>query len=105
MIGGVLSFAMEFRYDQQARCCQQGRRATNRNHVLHVAKLNEIGFVASRQETLLLRFGVGDLVDDQSDTALGDDVGGAVTQLNGDNRMCCLNFEHGEQIHYRIGAS
>ena len=72
VIGGVLSFAMEFRYNQEVRCCQQGRRATNRNHVLRVAKLNGFGFVASRQETLLLRFGVRDLVDDQSDTAFGE---------------------------------
>merc|ERR1712064_150111 len=45
---------------------------------------------------------IRDLVDDQSHTTLGDDVGNAVTDLNGDNRLCSVNAKHGEQVHNRI---
>ena len=53
----------------------------------------------SCQEGLLLGFGIGDLVDHQADTAFGDDVGDAVAHLDGDNCMCGIDAEHGEQVH------
>merc|ERR1719230_1610728 len=58
----------------------------------------------SWQVGLLLGLGVRDFVDQQADTALGDDVGDAVAQLNGDNCCCRFDSEHGEQVHHRISA-
>ena len=60
--------------------------------------------VASWQEGLLVGLGVRDLVDDQAHTALGDDVGGAIADLNADNGMGGIDAKHGEQVHNRVCA-
>merc|ERR1711865_559162 len=59
---------------------------------------------SSWQEGLLVRLCVGDLIDHNAHTALGDDVGGAVAELNADNRMRSIDAKHGEQVHNRICA-
>merc|ERR1712028_154888 len=53
------------------------------------------------QETLFVGLGIRDLVDHNSDTTLGDDVGAAVANLNADDRMCSIDAKHGEQVHDR----
>ena len=50
------------------------------------------------QESLLVGLGISDLVDQEADTTLGDDVRCTVANLNGDNRVCCIDSEHGEQV-------
>merc|ERR1711865_602342 len=50
------------------------------------------------QESLLVGLGISDLVDQDADTTLGDDVRCAVANLNGDNRVRCVDSEHGEQV-------
>ena len=44
------------------------------------------------QESLLCRLGVGDLVDDEANTALGDDVRNAVANLDVDNLCQALHI-------------
>merc|ERR1711874_499710 len=53
----------------------------------------------SLQQVLLARFGVGNLVDHQAHTALGNDIGGAVSQLDRHNGLGCREAEHREQVH------
>merc|ERR1712032_816121 len=46
----------------------------------------------------------GDLVDEQANTALGDDVGHAVTDLHCNNCLSSSNPEHGKQINHGVCA-
>merc|ERR1711871_1160400 len=50
------------------------------------------------QQCLLGRLGIGDLVDDQANTALGDDVRDAVANLDVDNRAAATKANHWEQV-------
>merc|ERR1719399_955907 len=50
------------------------------------------------QESLLCRLGVGNLVDDEANTALGDDVRNAVANLDVDNRAASTEANHWEQV-------
>merc|ERR1711959_568274 len=60
---------------------------------------------ASRwQKAFLVGLCIGDLIDDQSHTALGDDVRGAVANLNANNCMGSIDAKHGEQVHNRVCA-
>merc|ERR1719502_2382444 len=59
---------------------------------------------ASAQEGLLLGLGVSDLVDHKANTALGDDVGDAVADLDGDNRLGSGDAQHWEQVDNWVGA-
>merc|ERR1711972_1154728 len=58
----------------------------------------------STQEALLLRLRVRDLVDQDPNTALRDDVGHGVTELNGDHRLGATYVQHGEQIDHWVCA-
>merc|ERR1719240_1577554 len=58
----------------------------------------------SWQESLLVGLRVGDLINHDANTALGDDVGDAVANLNANDSMCGIDAEHGEQVHNREGA-
>merc|ERR1719333_1931720 len=51
-----------------------------------------------RQESLLGRLGIGDLVNDEANTALGDDVGDAVANLDVDDRAASTEANHWEQV-------
>merc|ERR1711865_26362 len=50
------------------------------------------------QQALLLGLGEGDLVNEQSNTALGNDVGHAVTNLDRHHSRRCASAKHGEQV-------
>merc|ERR1712187_1006948 len=56
------------------------------------------------EESLLLGLRVCDLVDHQSNAALGDDIGNAITNLNGDNGRCGVDAEHRDQVHHWVCA-
>merc|ERR1712076_6958 len=58
----------------------------------------------SSQQGLLLRLRVRDLVDQDPNTALRDDVGHGVTELNGDHRLGATDVHHGEQIDHWVCA-
>merc|ERR1719502_866507 len=51
-----------------------------------------------------LGLGVGDLVDDQTHTALGDHVGGAVADLDQHHSLGAGHSEHGHQVDHGVGA-
>jgi len=53
----------------------------------------------SHLETLVVGLGIGDLIDRQSHPALGDDVGDAIADLDGNDRVCCIDAHHGEKVH------
>merc|ERR1712048_1188124 len=59
---------------------------------------------SSAQEALLGGLGIGDLVDQESNTALGNDVRGAIANLNGHDRVCCCDAVHWEQVNHWVGA-
>ena len=61
-------------------------------------KIFDILLFPSGQETLLLGFGVGDLVRHNADSALGDDVRSTVSDLNGHHRLCCTDSKHLEKV-------
>ena len=67
-------------------------------------KLFDILLFPSGQETLLLGFGVGDLVGHNADSALGDDVRGTVSDLNGHHRLCCPDSKHWEKVDDWVSA-
>merc|ERR1719201_2905451 len=50
------------------------------------------------QQGLLGRLGIGDLVDDQADTTLGDNVGNAIANLDVDNGAASTEANHWEQV-------
>merc|ERR1711935_561268 len=56
------------------------------------------------QEPLLQRLRIGDLVDQNPNTTLGNDVGCAVANLDSDDGMCRVDAEHGKQVHDRVCA-
>merc|ERR1711953_459361 len=60
--------------------------------------------MVTRPPSWILGLRVGDLVNHQSHTALRDDVGDTVADLNGDNRRRGIDAEHGEQVHDRVCA-
>merc|ERR1712039_592376 len=56
------------------------------------------------KRSLLLRFGIRNLVNDKSHAALRDDVGNAVAQLDADNGFRWIKVEHWKQVHNWVGA-
>jgi len=56
------------------------------------------------EEGLFVGLGVRDLVDHEANTALGDDVGGAVTDLDADDGVGGIDAQHGEEVHDGVGA-
>merc|ERR1712039_251593 len=59
---------------------------------------------ASWQQAFLGGLCIRDLVDQKPDSALGDDVGCTVANLDRDNGMRCVDAEHGEQVHDGVCA-
>merc|ERR1719432_344015 len=57
-----------------------------------------------KQGPVLVRLGIGDLVDHEADTALGNDIRDAVADLDGHHSIGCGDSKHREEVHYRVGA-
>merc|ERR1719267_398392 len=74
---------------------QAGSWHANEN-VKQMERLN--AFFSLWQQGLLGRLSIGDLVDDQANTTLGDDVRDAVTNLDVDNRAASTKANHWEQV-------
>jgi hypothetical protein len=51
-----------------------------------------------------MRLGHGDGVDEEADSALGNDVRDGVSDLNEHHRLAARKADHGENVHYRVGA-
>merc|ERR1719464_1355229 len=56
------------------------------------------------QEVFLGRLCICDLVNDQTNTALRDDVRDTISNLNGNHGRGCIDAKHGEQVHNRVSA-
>merc|ERR1712187_359514 len=56
------------------------------------------------QEAILGRLCICDLVNDQTNTALRDDVRDTVSDLDGNHSLSCIDAKHGEQVHNRVSA-
>merc|ERR1711976_1155710 len=50
------------------------------------------------------RFRISDLIDEEPNSALGDDVRSAVADLNGDHSRGCVDAQHGEEVDHWISA-
>ena len=59
----------------------------------------------SLQQVLLAGFGIRNLVDHQAHTALGNVIGGTISELERHNGLGCREAEHREQVHNWVGAS
>ena len=59
---------------------------------------------ASWQQAFLGGLCIRDLVDQKPDSALGDDVGCTVANLDSDNGMRCVDAEHEEQVRHGVCA-
>merc|ERR1712137_1111906 len=57
-----------------------------------------------KRHSLLLRLGIGNLIDNQPDSALGNDVGHTIAQLDANDCPRWIDLEHGEQVHNRVCA-
>merc|ERR1740117_2294323 len=79
-------------------------RARKRQESTDMSNLGECIRSTSWQKCLFVGLGVRDLVDHNSHTALGDDVGAAVANLNADDGMCGIDAHHGEQVHNGVCA-
>merc|ERR1712023_123189 len=67
--------------------------------------VRKIASITSRSEELLcVRLSISDLVDDEANTALGDDVRHAVANLDGHNRLGGIDSEHWEEVHNWVCA-
>merc|ERR1712023_627372 len=62
--------------------------------------VRKIASITSRSEELLcVGLGISDLVDDEANTALGDDVRHAVANLDGHNSLGGIDSKHWEEVH------
>merc|ERR1711862_428333 len=61
-------------------------------------------FQSRERHELLFRLCVGDLVDDQTNAALGNDVRDAIANLDSHHSMSGINAKHGEEVHHRVCA-
>merc|ERR1711893_223760 len=59
---------------------------------------------APRSCPLLLRLGIGNLVDEQAHATLRDDVRGTVADLDADHGLGSRDAQHREEVHDRICA-
>merc|ERR1712137_213789 len=57
-----------------------------------------------KRHSLLLRLGIGNLIDNQPDPALGNDVGYTIAQLDANDCPRWIDLEHGEQVHNWVSA-
>merc|ERR1711965_528972 len=54
--------------------------------------------------TSLGRLGVGDLVDGQTNSALGNNIRRAIANLDAHHCMCSVDAQHWEEVHDWVGA-
>merc|ERR1712190_76196 len=60
--------------------------------------------ISLSQQSLFVRLCISDLVDEKSNTTLGDDIRCAVANLDADNCLGSIDAKHWEQIHNRVCA-
>merc|ERR1719336_3530977 len=96
---------VDVKLTSKTACCRNGRKKKVLG-ATHASPSPASALpVSSVEQTIPDGLGLGrrDVVDDEADTTLGDDVGGAIAALNGDHGLGSYQPEHGEQIDHWVG--
>merc|ERR1712014_210904 len=87
---------MAVRHTTDCRC--------RRNNSRDVVTKELAQTISLSQQSLFVRLCISDLVDEKSNTTLGDDIRCAVANLDADNCLGSIDAKHWEQVHNWVCA-